>query len=111
MHSDHDAWRADRRARFRRNLPWLVPTILVVGTAAFIGFGHLFVWLWRVTVVDLFGWKEVSFWQAWGLIALSQILFKANMHSTTRTGGWRHRRGRWGDAGPGPAVEQPERAM
>ena len=37
------------------------------------------------------GFKPISFWQAWGLILLSQILFKANMHSTARTGRWRHR--------------------
>lgn len=109
MDPDYEAHREERRRRFRRNLPWIVPTVLIVGTAAFIGFGHLFVWLWRVTVVDLFGFKAISFWQAWGLIVLSQILFKANMHSTARTGGWR-RRGRWGGRGPDAEAGQPERA-
>ena len=45
----------------------------------------------RVTVVDIFAFKPISFWQAWGLILLSQILFKANIRPTTRTGRWRRR--------------------
>ncbi|HKQ57069.1 MAG TPA: hypothetical protein VJY35_04305 [Candidatus Eisenbacteria bacterium] len=92
MHEDFEADREERRRRFLRNLPWLIPAVIVVGTALFYGLGKLVVWLWSQTLVDIFGVKAISFWQAWGLILLSQILFKANMGATTRTGRWRRRR-------------------
>jgi len=104
MHFDFEASREERRRRFLRNLPWLLPVFLVLGAGLFIGVGNLVVWLWRVTVVDLFAFKAISFWQAWGLILLSQILFKANVRPTMRTGHWRGRRG-WGEPramGPEP---------
>jgi hypothetical protein len=74
-----------------RRLAWMAPLALVVGVGLFFGLGNLVMWLWRVTLVDIFAIKPVSFWQAWGLILLSQILFKANMRPTTRTGRWRRR--------------------
>ena len=98
--------RAKRRLFVRRNLFWLFPLGAVVGTGLFIGFGFLVAWLWRVTVGDIFGFKPISFWQAWGLILLSQILFKANMQPTTRTGRWRRRDPAWG-ASPEMAPEPP----
>lgn len=74
--------RANRRRFLRQNFLWLVPLGMIAGTGMFIGMGFLVRWLWRVTVADIFGWKLISFWQAWGLILLSQILFKAHVQST-----------------------------
>lgn len=92
-----EAERAERRRRFVRSLPWLIPVMLVVLPLFFIGIGKLVEWLWRVTLVDIFAIKPISFWQAWGLILLSQIFFKANMRPTTRTGRWgRYRTSREG---------------
>jgi hypothetical protein len=71
--------RQRRRRFFRRNVFWLVPLGMVVGAGLFIGLGFLVAWLWRVTLGDIFGVKPISFWQAWGLILLSQILFKAHV--------------------------------
>jgi hypothetical protein len=83
--------RRERQRRFlRRNLYWLVPSGAVAGVGLFIGLGFLVAWLWRVTLGDIFGLKPISFWQAWGLMLLSQILFKAHMRSTTGT--WSRRR-------------------
>jgi hypothetical protein len=96
-----------RRPRLR-NLVWIVPAVLVVGSGLFFGIGKLVEWLWRVTLVDIFAFKPISFWQAWGLILLSQILFKANMRPTTRTGRWRRRGSAGGDC-PGIEPEQPPR--
>jgi len=90
--------RENRRRFVRRNLFWLAPIGVVVGAGLFIGFGHLVAWLWRVTLGDIFGLKPISFWQAWGLVLLSQILFKANMQPTARTGRWRRRDSAGGDA-------------
>ena len=78
--------RERRRSFVRRNLPWIVPLGMLAGAGFFIGLGFLVAWLWRVTLGDIFSLKPISFWQAWGLILLSQILFKANMQPTTRTG-------------------------
>ncbi|OGF23666.1 MAG: hypothetical protein A2V63_00905 [Candidatus Eisenbacteria bacterium RBG_19FT_COMBO_70_11] len=101
------ATRDDDRRRRRRNLIWIAPAALVVGTAAFFGIGKLVEWLWRVTLVDIFALKPISFWQAWGLILLSQILFKANLRPTTRTGR-RWRRVPAGRNAPEMEPEQPE---
>ena len=83
--------RRERQRRFvRQNLLWLAPLGAVGGVGVFIGLGFLVAWLWRETLGDIFGLKPISFWQAWGLMLLSQFLFKANMQPTMRTGSrWR----------------------
>lgn len=98
MHTHVDD-QGERRRRFLRNLPWLVPLGLLVGVGLFFGVGTLVQWLWRVTLVDIFAIKPISFWQAWGLLLLAQFLFKANLRPSTRTGRWR--RG-------GPGMAPPE---
>jgi hypothetical protein len=78
--------REERRRFIRRNWPWMAPLAAVAGAGMFVGVGFLVSWLWRVTLGDIFGLKAISFWQAWGLILLSQILFKANVQPSMRTG-------------------------
>jgi hypothetical protein len=85
--------REKRRRFMRRNMLWLVPLGMAAGVGMFIGLGFLVAWLWRVTLVDIFAIKPISFWQAWGLVLLAQILFKANVQPTMRTGRWRRRGG------------------
>ena len=99
--------RENRRRFMRQNFIWLVPLGMIAGTGLFIGLGFLVVWLWRVTVADLFGFKLISFWQAWGLMLLSQILFKAHMQPTMRTGGM-HRRRLECDPAPAAGPAGPE---
>ena len=95
--------RRERRRRFfRKNFFWLVPLGGIAGVGLFIGLGFLVAWLWRVTLGDIFGFKPISFWQAWGLILLSQILFKAHVHRSLPVG--RMHRGRCEPAA-GPAAE------
>jgi hypothetical protein len=84
--STYEERREKRRRFLRQNLFWLVPLGMLAGVGLFIGLGFLVAWLWRVTLVDIFAIKPISFWQAWGLILLAQILFKANMRPTMRTG-------------------------
>jgi len=81
----HEARRENRRRFFRQNLIWLAPLGALAGVGLFLGLGFLVAWLWRVTLGDIFGVKPISFWQAWGLMLLSQILFKAHMRPTMRT--------------------------
>ena len=97
----------DGRRRFHpRHLVWIVPLGLAAAVGFFIGLGTLVAWLWRVTVVEIFAFKPISFWQAWGLILLAQILFKANLQPTTRTGRWRRGRGPACADPPGMEPEQ-----
>ncbi len=105
MHDDFEARRMERRRFLRRNLAWIAPLGLMAAVGFFFGLGNLVQWLWRVTVVDIFAFKPISFWQAWGLVLLSQILFKANMQPMTRTGQW-SRRSMWRHGSETPP-EQP----
>jgi hypothetical protein len=102
MNTGFGARDAEERRRRRRNLIWIAPAVLIVGSALFYGIGKLVEWLWRVTLVDIFAIKPISFWQAWGLILLSQIFFKANMHARARTGRWRRRAPACADEGQTP---------
>ena len=89
MHEDFEARRMRRRQWFRRNFYWIAPLGLAAAVGFFFGIGTLVEWLWRVTLVDIFAIKPISFWQAWGLILLSQFFFKANVRSAARTGAFR----------------------
>ena len=99
-----------RRRINRRHLVWIAPLALAAAVGFFFGIGTLVAWLWRVTVVEIFAFKPISFWQAWGLILLAQILFKANMQPTTRTGRWRRRPacGEAPEVEPGPLPSNRE---
>ncbi len=77
------------RARF------IVGAILL-GTAAFIGFTFVLMWLWNWLMPDIFSLGEITFWQAAGLLLLSKILFSGGghahqMHSDRKKKFW-HRR-------------------
>jgi len=105
--STYEERRENRRRFVRRNLFWLAPLGAVVGTGLFIGLGNLVAWLWRVTLGDIFGLKPISFWQAWGLMLLSQILFKANMQRNVPVGPM-HRRRLESAVGPAAGPARPE---
>lgn len=91
MNEGFEARRMKRRMFLRRNVVWIAPLGIAAAVGFFFGIGHLVQWLWRVTLVDIFAIKPVSFWQAWGLILLSQILFKAHMQPMARTERWQSR--------------------
>jgi uncharacterized membrane protein len=58
---------------------WIAP-LAIVGFALFIVIGGGLVrWLWNALLPELFGWPQITFWQALGILLLSRILF----------GGWR----------------------
>ena len=69
----------------RKRLFWIAPAaILGIALLAFIG-GEIVTHLWNWLLPSLFGWRQISFWQALGILALSRILFGGS--------GW-HRSGR-----------------
>ena len=59
----------------RRRLIWIAPlAILGMVLFAFIG-GEIVMLLWNWLLPPLFGWRQITFWQAFGLLALCRILF------------------------------------
>jgi len=84
----------------RKKWMFIVPAA-IVGFAVFIAIGgQVVALLWNWLTPTLFGWKEITFWQALGLLALCRILFGG-----FGGGGRRHRSrwhggGRWGHMTP-----------
>ena len=65
-----------------RKLLWIGPAA-IVGMAVFIAIGGGIVMaLWNWLLPPLFGWREVTFWQAIGLLALCRILFGGLGHGS-----------------------------
>ena len=54
----------------------IVTTLLVVAGAliGFVVFVVVFRWIWNHTVPAVFGLKEITFWQAVGILILASIL-------------------------------------
>ncbi|HSM88071.1 MAG TPA: hypothetical protein VLT16_18090 [Candidatus Limnocylindrales bacterium] len=62
------------RPRVKR-LIWIAP-LAIVGMVVFIAVGGEIVrLLWNWLLPSLFGWRQITFWQAVGLLALCRILF------------------------------------
>jgi hypothetical protein len=50
--------------------------LAILGIAIFIWIGgEVVMHLWNWLVPTLFGWRQITFWQAFGLLALCRILF------------------------------------
>ena len=59
----------------RRKLIFLAP-LAILGMLLFVAIGGAVVQqLWNWLLPSLFGWRQITFWQAVGLLALSRILF------------------------------------
>ncbi len=69
---------------------WFVLAPLILAFFVFVG-GEVVMQLWNWLAPALFGWREVTFWQALGLLALCRILFGGHGGH-----GWRGRRSRGG---------------
>ena len=76
----------------RRRL-WMLAPFMLLAFLGFIALGVFIVQqLWNWLLPGLFGWPLLTFWQAFGLLALCRILFGGlSMH-----GGRCRRRRRWG---------------
>ena len=61
--------------RRKRKLFWIVPAA-IVGLALFIFIGgEIVMRLWNWLLPSLFGWRQITFWQALGIMVLCRILF------------------------------------
>jgi len=59
----------------KRNWALIVPAAVVgMIIVTFLG-GWIVKLLWNWLLPPLFGWHEITFWQAWGVLALCRILF------------------------------------
>jgi hypothetical protein len=59
----------------RRRLLFIAP-LAILGMLIFIAIGgEIVMHLWNWLLPGLFGWREVTFWQALGLLLLCRILF------------------------------------
>ena len=59
----------------RRNWALIVPAAIVgMIVVTFLG-GWIVELLWNWLAPAVFGWKTITFWEAWGLLALCRILF------------------------------------
>ena len=55
-------------------------------------FGELVMHLWNWLLPAIFGWREITFWQALGLLVLCRILFGGFGSGGGRGPKWRHKR-------------------
>jgi hypothetical protein len=62
--------------------------LAILGVVLFIALGGTVVqYLWNWLLPPLFGWRELTFWQALGLLALCRILFGGfGRHGCGRSG-------------------------
>lgn len=106
---------------------WIVlAPIALLGILLFMAIGGgIVMQLWNWLLPTLFGWRQVTFWQALGLLALCRILFGGfGRHGSGRSDfrrrraeRWermtpeereRFRQGVWGRCGFGPSSNQSE---
>ena len=110
-----------------RFIMFAVGGLLFAGVLAF-GLGALVMVLWNWVMPDLLGVNAITYWQSWGLLLLSHILFKFAPRGGrgSRWGGhgkreeWQEHMRQWkergkedaapeaGDAGDAPAGPEPD---
>lgn len=62
----------------KRTIPQKVLTVIgfiILGVGLFFLFGWVVMLLWNWLMPEIFGLKTLTYWQAWGVLALSCILF------------------------------------
>jgi hypothetical protein len=66
----------------------LIAPLAILGMLLFIAIGGEVVrLLWNWLLPPLFGWRQISFWQALGILALCRILFGGlGVHGSGRSG-------------------------
>ena len=80
----------------RKKLIYIIPAA-IVGMIVFVAIGGTAVrLLWNWLTPPLFGWKEITFWQALGILALCRILFGGHgLFSGARRNAYRRANGGW----------------
>ena len=80
----------------RRKWIFLAP-LVILGFLLFVAVGGAIVQqLWNWLLPSLFGWREITFWQALGILALCRILFGGlGLHGSSRSNVRRRMAERW----------------
>jgi hypothetical protein len=82
--------------RIRRGILIALAALIFIPIFIFIG-GQLVLHLWNWLLPALFGWRQITFWQAVGILALSRILFGGHGWHGSGRSRFRHRMSeRWG---------------
>lgn len=70
----------------RKKLLWIAPLAIVgIAVLVFIG-GEIVMRLWNWLLPALFGWREITLWQALGILVLCRILVGGHgLHSSGRS--------------------------
>ena len=84
-----------------KKLIFIAP-LAILGILLFVAIGgEIVLLLWNWLLPPLFGWREVTFWQALGLLALCRILFGGiGMHGSPRSHVGRRMAERWASMTP-----------
>jgi hypothetical protein len=87
---------ANKEHTMRKKMIFIVPLALLgIAVVIFLG-GELVMHLWNWLTPMLFGWRQINFWQAFGLLTLCRILFGGFGMRGGRASGIRGRmRDRW----------------
>ena len=73
------------KSRWARGLAYRIPMVIVgavIGVALAFVFGLVVMALWNWAMPAIFGLPEITYWQAWALVVLAHILFKAGSGSS-----------------------------
>ena len=65
----------------------LVVLFVILGAGLLFLFGYVVMLLWNWLMTEIFGLKTLTYWQAWGILALSCILFGRIGGSGSKSGG------------------------
>jgi hypothetical protein len=83
--------RSNEEHTMRKKWIILVPlALLAIPLFIWIG-GELVMHLWNWLAPALFGWRQITFWQAFGLLALCRILFGSHAFRTSDRSNMRRR--------------------
>lgn len=73
MHRNPMGWWKERHVAVKAGI---ILGGIALAAGAFVLFGMMVMWLWNWLMPEIFGLPTIGFWQGWGLLALSSILFK-----------------------------------
>ena len=97
--------------RRKKKLFWIAP-LAIVGMALFVFIGgEIVMRLWNWLLPMLFGWRQITFWQSIGILALCRILFGGfGGHRSGRSGMRRRMQERMDERWDRMTPEERERA-
>jgi hypothetical protein len=95
----------------RRKKLILIAPLAILAMVLFVAIGgEVVVQLWNWLLPALFGWRQITFWQALGILALCRILFGGfGLHDSGRSNFRRRRGDRMAERSEAMAPEDRER--